>query len=351
MDEDEAPASAPDPAKTTARAASSVTLEDVARMAGVTAMTVSRALHRPELVREETRRRVLDAVRATGYVPNMLAGALASNKSRLVALLLPTIATSIFTDTVSVMMRSLAASGYQTLLGLTDYSEQREEEIVGTLLGRRPDGIVLTGTNHSALTLERLAKANVPIVEIWDITDDPIDMLIGFSHEGVGSAVGRHLLEKGYKRFGVLSADDPRGVRRSRAVIAELEKHGYHDVPLHVLPAPATAQLGREGFVRMLEGGLPEVIACSTDTLAQGVLAEAASRGMTVPQDVAVMGFGDLSTAAAVHPALSTVRVDGAAIGKLAADALLARFDGTSTRERDVLRVDTGFQIIDRESA
>ncbi|KXU94233.1 GntR family transcriptional regulator [Caballeronia megalochromosomata] len=328
----------------------SVTLEDVARLAGVTAMTVSRTLKRPELVREETRQRVLDAVRATGYVPNMLAGALATNKSHLVALLLPTIATSIFTDMVQAMMSTLAASGYQTLLGLTDYLREREEQLVETLLGRRPDAIVLTGTDHSQVTRERLLKTNVPIVEIWDLTDDPIDMLIGFSHEAVGSAVARHLLEKDYRRFAVLSADDPRGLRRSRSVIEELKRHGVDDVPMHVLPAPATLQTGREGFVRILEGELPDVIVCSTDTLAQGILAEAAKRGMRIPQDVAVMGFGDLSTAAHVHPALSTVRIDGAAIGRLAADALLRRLEQKQA-STTVLRLDTGFQIIDRESA
>ena len=329
----------------------SVRLEDVARVAGVTAMTVSRALNRPELVREETRRRVLEAVRSTGYVPNMLAGALASNKSRLVALLLPTIATSIFTDMVQAMMSALAASGYQTLLGLTDYLPEREEQIVQTLLGRRPDAIVLTGTDHTALTRERLVKTRVPIVEIWDLADDPIDMLIGFSHEAVGEAIARHLLQKNYRRFGVVSAGDPRGLRRSRSVIAELERHGVHHVPLEILPAPATPQAGRDGFARMLEHGLPEVIVCSTDTLAQGILAEAARRGMAVPQQVAVMGFGDLVTAAHVHPALSTVRIDGAAIGKLAAQALLERLADGPQPPGAALRVDTGFAIVDRESA
>ncbi|HEX7933519.1 MAG TPA: LacI family DNA-binding transcriptional regulator [Paraburkholderia sp.] len=327
-----------------------VTLEDVARVAGVTAMTVSRAMNRPELVREETRRRVLDAVEATGYVPNLLAGALASNKSRLVALLLPTIATSIFTDMVQAMMSTLAASGYQTLLGLTDYLPEREEQLVQTLLGRRPDAIVLTGTDHTALTRERLARTRLPIVEIWDLAEQPIDMLIGFSQEAVGSAVARHLLEKNFRRFGVVSAADPRGLRRSDSLIAELARHGVQQVPLEVVPAPATPQAGRDAFARMLSEGLPEVIVCSTDTLAQGILGEAARRGLAVPQQVAVMGFGDLMTAAHVHPALSTVRIDGAAIGKLAAEALLSRLTDKPRLSTAALRIDTGFSIVDRES-
>lgn len=326
-----------------------VTLEDVARLAGVTAMTVSRTLKRPELVRETTRQRVLDAVRVTGYVPNLLAGALATNRSHLVALLLPTIATSIFTELVQTMMSTLAASGYETLLGLTDYRREREEQLVHTLLGRRPDAIVLTGTDHSRVTRERLLKTNVPIVEVWDLADDPIDMLVGFSHEAVGRAVVSHLLKKSYRRFALMSADDPRGIRRSISIVEALREHGMDDVPLEVLPAPATLQAGREGFVRLLDKGLPDVIVCSTDMLAQGILAEAASRGIGVPQQVAVMGFGDLSTAAHVHPSLSTVRIDGAMIGRLAAEALLQRLDGNPPF-KETLRVDTGFTIIDRES-
>lgn len=328
----------------------SVTLIDVARAAGVAPMTVSRALNRPELVRSETQKKVLDAVRRTGYVPNLLAGSLASSKSRLVAVLLPTIASSIFADTVQALMDGLTASGYQTLLGLTAYSPATEEQLVEALLGRRPDGIVLAGTTHTDATVQRLARANIPVVEIWDLTDKPIDMLVGFSHEEVGASVARHLLGKGYRRFGVISVDDPRGLRRCRSFISELAAHGVADVPFEILPAPATLQGGREGLRRMLANGSPEIVFCSSDTLAQGVLAEAASRGLSVPADIAVMGFGDLSSAAHVYPALSTVRVDGTAIGTRAAQALLERFKAP-TSERAGLRIDTGFSIVERDSA
>ncbi|MBN3847554.1 LacI family DNA-binding transcriptional regulator [Paraburkholderia sp. Ac-20342] len=334
-----------------AEQAGSVTLIDVARVAGVAPMTVSRALHRPELVRSDTARKVLEAVRATGYVPNMLAGGLASSRSRLVAILLPTIANSIFADTVQALMDGLTASGYQSLIGLTGYSSAQEEALVEAILGRRPDGIVLAGTSHTDATVERLKNARIPVVEIWDLTDKPIDIVIGFSHEKVGIKVARHLLDKGYKRFGVLSVNDPRGLRRCQSLIRELGRHGLTDVPFEVLQAPATLQAGREGVGRMMVAGFPEIVVCSSDTLAQGVLAEAASRGLRVPKDLAVMGFGDLSTAAHVFPALSTVRVDGATIGRNAATALLTRFAGKSQAGLDTVKIDTGFSIVDRDSA
>jgi LacI family gluconate utilization system Gnt-I transcriptional repressor len=177
-------------------------------------------------------------------------------------------------------------------------------------------------------------------------------MVIGFSHEKVGEEVARHLVGKGYRRFGIVSVDDPRGLRRCNSLKDEIARHGIADTPFEVLPAPATLQAGREGLSRMLASSSPEIVVCSSDTLAQGVLAEAASRGMHVPRDIAVMGFGDLSTAAHVYPALSTVQVDGARIGKKAAQALLTRFasDCGAGSEPDDVRIDTGFVIVDRES-
>ncbi|MNI50204.1 HTH-type transcriptional regulator GntR [compost metagenome] len=289
-------------------------------------------------------------MRETGYVPNMLAGGLASNKSRLVAIFLPTIANSIFADTVQALMDRLTQAGYQTLLGLTGYSAQQEENLLEAVLGRRPDGIVLTGTLHTESSRMRLAQAGIPVVEAWDLSEDPLDMLVGFSHEKVGEATARHLVEKGYKHFSVVSISDPRGLRRCHSLIAELKRLGVGEVPMQVLAPPATLEVGREGLQRLLDQSTrPDIVVCSSDTVAQGVLAEAASRGLKVPTDLAVMGFGDLSSAAHVYPALSTVSVDGKTIGLQVAQALLERFVNPASAQ-DPVRIDTGFTLIDRAS-
>jgi LacI family gluconate utilization system Gnt-I transcriptional repressor len=327
-----------------------LTLIDVAKVAGVSPITVSRALHRPDVVTQETREKVLEAVRKTGYVSNMQAGSLASNKSRLVAIFLPTIANSIFADTVQALMDRLTEAGYQTLLGLTGYSAEQEEKLLEAVLGRRPDGIVLTGTLHTESSRLRLAQSGIPVVEAWDLGDNPLDMLIGFSHEKVGEATAQHLLAKGYKRFSVVTLGDTRGLRRSHSLIAELARHGVNAVPLQVMTPPATLKTGRDGLCRLLEqGATPEIVICSSDTIAQGVLAEAASRGMKIPDDLAIMGFGDLSSAAQVYPALSTVRVDGQAIGLQAAQALLDRFKSPETAQNPI-KIDTGFTMVDRQT-
>ncbi len=327
----------------------SVTLIDVAKLAGVAPMTVSRVLNRPELVHSDTQRKVMEAVRTTGYVPNLLAGNLASSKSKLVAILLPTIANSIFSDTVQAMMDGLTASGYRHCSASSPIRASARKR-----WSRRFSGGVRTASCWPA---RRIAKprtsgspAHIPVVEIWDLTDKPIDMVIGFSHEEVGAQVAQHLLAKGYRKFVMVSVDDPRGLRRCESFQREIAKHRAAKPVFEVSPAPATFQAGREGFSRLLEKKMPEIIVCSSDTLALDVLAEAGSRGISVPRDLAVMGFGDLSSAAYAFPALSTVRVDGARIGKEAAKALLERFNAAPDTPKPVVHIDTGFTIVERQS-
>lgn len=335
---------------TAVRGVGNPTLIDVAKVAGVSPITVSRTLGRPEVVSERTRRRVLEAVRATGYVPNLAAGALSSSRSRLVAIFLPTIANSIFADTVQALTNHLTAAGYQTLLGLTGYHPVQEEALLEAVLGRRPDGIVLTGTQHTDTSRRRLARVGIPVVEAWDLCERPLDMLVGFSHEAVGHAIATYLLEKGYRRISVVGIDDPRGLRRHQGMLKALAQRGIRDVAVETLTAPATLATGREGLARLLQRGVAgEVVVCSSDTVAQGVLAEAASRRLLVPEQLAVMGFGDLSSAVSVHPPLSTVRIDGARIGQAIAQALLDRF-ADPLLSRQPLRLDTGFTLIERGS-
>lgn len=337
--------------RSSSRTLETPTLIDVAKVAGVSPITVSRALGRPEVVAPATRRRVQEAVRATGYLPNLAAGSLASSRSRLVAIFLPTIANSIFADTVEALTERLAAAGYQTLLGLTGYSAEQEEQLLEAVLGRRPDGIVLIGTDHTQASRERLARVGIPLVEAWDLCARPLDMLVGFSHEAVGAAIAHHLLKRGYQRVSVVSLDDPRGLRRCNSLIETLAQHGVAPVDTAILPAPATLAQGRAGVARLLEAGTAgQVVVCSSDTLAQGVLAEAGSRGLRIPQDLAVMGFGDLSCAAHTHPPLSSVRIDGPRIGQAIAEALLARI-AEPALARTPVRLDVGFEVIGRGSA
>jgi LacI family transcriptional regulator, gluconate utilization system Gnt-I transcriptional repressor len=335
-------------ARISGRSTGNVTLADVAKLAGVSPITVSRVLNRPELVTPDTIDHVQQVIARTGYVPNLLAGGLASRRSRLVAAIVPSIVNSMFVEVIEAFTDRLWQGGYQVLLGLSGYPASREEGLLGAILSRRPDAILLTGISHSAESRQRLLAARVPIVEIWDLTPTPLDMLVGFSHEKVGRAVAEYLLGKGYRRFGLVSADDMRAATRGEAFLSVLAHHGITNVRSSLVPAPSTLRLGREGLVRLLndEGYRPEAIFCSSDALAHGVLEEAASRGLSVPGQFSVMGFGDLDFAAHTFPALSTVRIDRPAIGRKAAEALLTRIDGQSVEKV----LDIGFELIERGS-
>ena len=171
------------------RGSGAVTLHDVARLAGVAPISASRALNTPGQVSEELLRKVTEAVAHTGYVPNRVAGGLASARSRLVAVLVPTISGPVFLETINALTEALAAHGYQLMLGQSGYADSREDALLDAIIGRRPDGIVLTGIMRSPEGRRRLLAAGIPVVETWDFTPTPLDMLVGFSHVDVGRAV------------------------------------------------------------------------------------------------------------------------------------------------------------------
>jgi len=325
-----------------------LTLKDVAQVARVSPITVSRALRRPDLLKADTVARVMEAVARTGYIPNQLAGGLASRKSRLVAAIVPQITNAIFVETVQGLTDRLWRGGYQVLLGLSGYPSSREDELINAILSRRPDGVVLTGITHSKQTRQRLLAAGVPVVEVWDVTPTPIDMLVGFSHDEIGRALARFLLAKGYRRPGLIWANDERAVTRRQSLLATLAEGGIDTVPVVSGPAPSTFGRGREHARELLDAhpGVDCIVA-SSDPLAHGAMAELHARGLRIPQDVAVLGFGDFDFAAYTHPALSTVRIDRRDIGVRAAEVLLQRMEDEAVESRVV---DIGFEVIERDS-
>jgi LacI family gluconate utilization system Gnt-I transcriptional repressor len=324
----------------------SVTLKDVARLAGMSPITVSRALHNPRLVRPETAERAKQAAAAIGYIPNMLANSLARKRSRMIAAIVPQLSNSMFADAVQGLGRELAAHGYQLLLSVSDYSRDQEEDLLAGILSRQPDGIVLIGINHQSGVRKMLLAANVPVVEAWDLTPTPIDMVVGFSHEAVGEKVAHYLMGKGFRRFAVLSGDDERATKRRMGLESALKENGIDTVATHLAPLPTTLDLGRRGLSALLDAGSnPDVIVCSSDVLAHGVLIEAGERGIRVPGQLAVMGFGDFDFAAHTAPAISSVHVEKRAIGTIAARSLIARIEG---RPLDASVIDVGFRLVER---
>ena len=339
----------PAPAKRLRRGSGAVTLHDVARLAGVAPITASRALNTPAQVSAELLKKVNDAVAATGYVPNRLAGGLASTRSRLVAAVVPTLSGPVFLETIQALTSELAQAGYQLMLGQSGYHGSREDALLEAIIGRRPDGIVLTGILHSDQGRRRLLASGIPVVETWDLSPTPIDMLVGFSHPLVGEAVACHLHRKGRRHLAVVAGDDPRAQRRVQAFSQAAQALGLPAVAEAVVPAPTTLGSGRQALAQLMARH-PEVDAvfCSSDLLALGVLTQARVMGLDVPQRLAVVGFGDLDFAADSAPALTTVHINGAGIGAQAARFIIGRAEGQPVPQPVV---DIGFRLVERESA
>jgi LacI family gluconate utilization system Gnt-I transcriptional repressor len=301
-------------------------------------------MNSPEQVAPETAERVRAAIERLGYVPNLLAGGLSSRRSRIVAAIVPTIASPMFSASVQAFTDALDAAGYHVVLGLSGYGAG-EEALIAAILGRRPDGLLLTGAERSPATRRRLAMAGVPVVEIWDLTENPTDMIVGFDHRAVGAAVATYFLDRGYRRFAIIAADDPRANARREGFTAGLPPGA--PVFDRRVSAPAFIQGGRDAMVDIpLSPHEPTALFCSSDLPAAGAVIEAALRGIAVPGQLAVCGFGDFELAAALTPSVTTVSVDGAEIGRVAAAALLGRLAGQVVARKTVVP----FRIVERGS-
>ncbi|RCS22640.1 LacI family DNA-binding transcriptional regulator [Phyllobacterium salinisoli] len=324
-------------------------MEMVARLAGVSQVSVSRALNHPDKVAPDTLARIQEAIRVTGYVHNLVAGALASRRSGIIAALIPSITNLTYSSFLRPFIEATRRAGYQVILAETGFSPDDEQAMVQSLLSRQPEGMLLTGVHHSAECRRMLLGSGLPVVEVWDESETPIDICVGFSHWEAGRAAARYAQKKGYAHAAAITAGDPRAVRRKDAFAQELVSLGYPSPPVIRFETPASIANGRDGLKQLLERGFTKgIISCSSDLLAHGVLIEAQARGLKIPGEIAVIGFSDQDFAAHTLPALSTIRVDRLLLGRKAADALLARIAGENAETR---RVDVGFEIIERESA
>jgi LacI family gluconate utilization system Gnt-I transcriptional repressor len=256
---------------------------------------------------------------------------------------------SVFMPTIEALNDTLFDAGYQLMLGQSGYSAAREESLLEAIIGRRPDGIFLTGILHPGLGRTRLMASGIPVVETWDLTPTPIDMLVGFSHADIGREVARFLIAKGRRKLALIRAEDERADRRASAFIHAVERAGLAQVAVVNVGASRSLQSGREALGQLLAQA-PDVDAvfCSSDLLALGVLTEARVRGIAIPDQLAIMGFGDVPFAADMAPALSTVHINGVDIGRLAARNLIDRAEGREVAQRVV---DVGFSIVERETS
>lgn len=321
-----------------------VTMRDVAAAAQTSMISVSRAFRGSSLVSSALRTRIEEVADRLGYVPDRAASALASARSMNVAVLIPSITNMVFTEMLAGIDDVLTARGYQIITATTRYAASEELRLLRGLLSFRPDGVLLTGTDHLAETEKLLGSATFPRVHMMDLSSNPSRYCVGLSQEKAGAAIAHHFIERGYKRIGFVAAQlDPRTMARGAGFKNALLAAGYDAPHMMMVPRPSSTALGGELLAQMRQDH-PDTQALffCNDDLALGALFECLRQGIKVPEQLALAGFNDLPVSACAAPALTTVATPRQQIGRQAATMLLELMAG---RKPKISSLDLGFTL------
>ncbi|MEJ8570932.1 LacI family DNA-binding transcriptional regulator [Microbaculum marinum] len=324
----------------------------MASHAGVSAVTVSRALRQPDMVSLDLRERIDVSVRELGYIPNQLASALASARTGTIGVVVPSLTNIVFADYLKALHDIFQPAGFQVLVLNSRYALVDEERAISTLLGQHPEAMIVAGIDQTDHARKLLENAGIPVVQTMELADDPIDINIGLSQVDAGYAATRYLLDLGFRRIGHVAARlEPRARRRMEGYRRAMEEFGQ-DTNLLVASTrrPSTFALGAEMFAEGLASTPDmEAVFCCNDDLALGALFECQRRGIRVPEDLSIIGFNDLEFCASSYPALTSVSTPRYEIARRAAEIVLDVVRGSGNRPEE-RRIDLGFTIVERES-
>ncbi len=327
------------------------TLIDVGRESGVSAITVSRALRDPNMVSKALRERVFAAIDKLGYVPDAAAATLASNRSSVIGMLVPSFSNYVFSDVLAGASSVIEGTKYSVQIGNTGYSALTEEAMIPKFLTLKPAGIIITGVDQTAKSRQMLADASCPVVQIMDTSEAPIDVIVGFSNFRAAAEAVEHMVVQGFRRIAFVGTRmDPRTQQRLAGYRSAMEKHGLYDERrLITTPQKSSVELGRH-----LLGDLLEVAPdcngafCNNDDVAVGIALECQRRNLRIPQDMGICGFNDLGTTSQMSPAITSVHTPRTEIGGNAAQYILDRNAGKAQPENR--NIDLGFELKIRAS-
>lgn len=319
-------------------------LDDVARVAGVSLATASRALSAPHLLKPATLARVQDAARLLGYMPHGAARALASRRTHTIGAVIPTLDNAIFANSTQALQRELGERNYQLLLGSHEYDPDREVQVTRALLERGVDGLVLVGTDHSPELHQLLVGFGSPYVLTWSLDESGHHDCVGFNNREVGARVAQYLYNLGHREFAVISGFTAHNDRARDRIIGVREALGACGIalrPQRVVETSFSVQSGREALRAMLQpAAKPSAVICGNDILAQGALIESHALGVDVPSALSITGVDDMELSAHMFSGLTTVRIPTAEIGRRAAQHILACLNGEKAETRTELAVD-----------
>ncbi|KSV61781.1 hypothetical protein N182_37850 [Sinorhizobium sp. GL2] len=327
-----------------------VRLADVARLAGVSQMTVSNCFKHPDKVIPETRLKVLEAAAKLDYVPNLIARNLVSGRSKVIAAIVPTIQNSSFAEMIMGLEEELDVHGYHLIVSVVD-SPDREYEAVRALIGRRVDGIVLTGVDRDGSTSRLIEQSGIPTVETWSLNGPFVDMGVGFMARAAARDATQLMIDKGLGRIGVVgyqTGEKHRYQERLAGFKDAMTAAGLPSDLVSLVPLKLGFSGGRAALTELLALDAElEGVFCYTDVLASGVVFDCMRRNWSIPDRLSVVGYGDYEIAAELSPGLTTVRSPGDKIGQEAAKMIIARYSDEEVQEQIV---DVGYDIVRRGS-
>jgi LacI family gluconate utilization system Gnt-I transcriptional repressor len=330
---------------------SGLRMKDVAARAGVSVMTVSRALSNPEKVSRETLRRVQTAVDAVLYVPNGLAGNLSSRKSKAVGVIVPGINNSLYSSMIESVAATLRTRGFHLMIADSGLSLENEEKAITLFLAQRVCGLILHNTQHTRRARNLISSIGVPTIEVGNLVERPIDVCVSYSNFDAAKAMTVHLGRLGYRRIAFVSLalnNNERARTRRDGFLAGIRELGLSENACLVMETESGLQGGADAIQRIAKTTPSiEAVFFSADVMAVGALLECQRRGWGVPSRFAISSFDDVDLLRHVSPAITTLLIPRAEIGRKSAELLLARVDNQPTLPKVI---DLGFDIIQRES-
>lgn len=288
-----------------------LTLRDVSEASGVSEMTVSRVLRNRGDVSQATREKVLEAAKTLGYVPNKIAGALASQRVNLVAVIIPSLRNMVFPEVLSGISGVLEQTELQPVVGVSDYLPEKEERVLYEMLSWRPSGVIIAGLEHSEAARAMLMNAGIPIVEIMDTDGDPVDSVVGISHRRAGMEMAREIARAGYRRIAFLGTKMPldhRARKRFEGLTSALAKEGIEIADHEFYDGGSGLLKGRE-LTESVLNRTPDVdfLYYSNDMIAAGGLLYCLDNGIDVPGQVGLAGFNGIELLDGLNPRIATM--------------------------------------------
>ncbi|MDX0415170.1 LacI family DNA-binding transcriptional regulator [Sinorhizobium medicae] len=328
---------------------STVRLSDVAKRAEVGVGTVSRVLNGSAKVSAITRQKVVDAIAELGYVPNLVARSLAANRTGLIAAIIPVLGYTQHFEIIQSMSDVLHPYRMNLMIGACGYSDEVKLHVIKAFLARRPDAIYVTGVRHTEAVRTALERSGIPVVEGSNLTDDPIDTVVGYSNFNASVDLTRLLIDRGFRRiWHVTASKDLNGRIDDRLAGFQWVTSAEAGLEVDVIRCENSFDGGAEAVRLIMASGVKvEALTFATDVMAVGGLLECQRRGIAVPERLAIAGFGDLTIARSINPPLTTVKVDRVGLGRKAAEIIVSRLQGNDHSSRIV---DVGFEVVERES-